>query len=30
VSDVKKMKEELKQKEKRIKELEDMIELKKI
>jgi hypothetical protein len=30
VADVKKMKEELKQKEKRIMELEDMIEMKKI
>jgi biopolymer transport protein ExbB/TolQ len=29
LADVKKMKEELKQKEKRIKELEDMIEVKK-
>ncbi len=30
VADVKKLKEELKQKDKRIKELEDMIEIKKI
>jgi hypothetical protein len=30
IADVKKLKEELKQKEKRIKELEDMIEFKKI
>jgi hypothetical protein len=30
VADVKKLKEELKQKDKRIKELEDMIEMKKI